>query len=351
MKLEIDYPEEISPQELDRRLARGWFRSGPVIFAGSVLHVDDQIRQLVHLRVRLDLPDPSRSRRRLLRRNRARYRCTVGPARVDAARERLYALTSERFLGLVPKELHGLALGEIPGVFDTREVCVFDGDTLVAVSYFDLGSRSVASILGLHDPGHARHSLGIYTMLEEMEYARSRGARWYYPGYVIPDLPGFDYKLRLGPTQFLDPDGRWRARAHPPLDSPDARRATARVQALQDALSARGVAYRHRIYPAFWLGHTALGDPRCLKGMSHLACDGSGTAGEHLVAEHLPDEDLFVAAWVSAMPDVDALEAVVPTADTEQRYERRVLLYERTLARSPFEHDIADIVRAACATP
>lgn len=350
MKIEIDYPAEISPTELDRRLARGWFRSGPVIFRAALLHVDDRLRQLVHLRVRLDLDDPSRSRRRLLRRNRDRFRCTVGPAQIDEERIALYEQTRERFIGLVPSDLAGLALGELPGVFDTREVCVFDGDALVAVSYFDLGKRSVASILGLHDPRYARHSLGIYTMLEEMDFARQTGARWYYPGYVIPDLPGFDYKLRLGPTQYLDRRGRWRARVHPPTNTPDADRATRRLNEVQAALGSRGVPFEHRIYPAFWLGHTQLSDRACLRGMWHLRCSSPKDDGSRLVVEHLPDDDLFVAARVRAMPGVDAFEAVEPNLDMEVRCERRVLLYDDTLCSTSSAQEVADAVVTARAT-
>ena len=42
-----------------------------------------------------------------------------------------------------------LSAGFAGTVFDTREVCVYDGDRLIAVSYFDLGEQSMASLLGL----------------------------------------------------------------------------------------------------------------------------------------------------------------------------------------------------------
>lgn len=346
MKIEIEYPSELSATELDRRLAQGWFRSGPVIFRAPVLHVDEHLRQLVHLRVRLDLDDPSRTRRRLLRRNRERFRCTVGKAQVDDARRDLYLQTRKRFIGLVPRDLEVLALGELPGVFDTREVCVYDGDGLVAVSYFDVGRRAVAGILGLHDPRFARHSLGIYTMLEEMAFARQLGARWYYPGYVIPDLPGFDYKLRLGPTQYRNDEGRWRTRVHPPSGTPDADHATARMRSMKTALGVRGVPADPRVYPAFWLGHTQLTDKPCLAGMWHLRCSPPDEPG-HLVVEHLPDSDVFIAAWVHAMPLVDAFEAVEDDPEMEERCERRVLLYKKLLLRSDDVEQIADVVAEA----
>lgn len=81
------------------------------------------------------------------------------------------------------------------------------------MSYFDVGRESLASLLGLYDPAYARFGLGIYTMLEEIEFARARELRFFYPGYVVPGLRSFEYKLELGPVQVLGEDGGWSARA------------------------------------------------------------------------------------------------------------------------------------------
>ena len=75
---------------------------------------------------------------------------------------------------------------------------------LIAYSYFDLGSNSAASIIGIYDPKLATFSLGYYTMLLEMQYCIEQGIRYYYPGYLVPGYDRFDYKLRLGPMQYYE---------------------------------------------------------------------------------------------------------------------------------------------------
>ena len=48
-------------------------------------------------------------------------------------------------------------------------------------------------------------------MLLEMQFGMERNLEYYYPGYVVPDYPAFDYKLRIGNCEFFDSYGKdWR---------------------------------------------------------------------------------------------------------------------------------------------
>ena len=96
-------------------------------------------------------------------------------------------------------------------IFDTRQIEVFDGDELVAFSFFDIGKTSAASIQGVYATDYAKHSLGFYTMLLEISYCMEKGMDFYYPGYVVPGYDRFDYKLRIGDCQFFDlTDRSWK---------------------------------------------------------------------------------------------------------------------------------------------
>ena len=50
---------------------------------------------------------------------------------------------------------------------ETRELCVFEGSELIAISYIDLGHDSVSGIYGMFEPSCSRRSLGIYTILKD----------------------------------------------------------------------------------------------------------------------------------------------------------------------------------------
>lgn len=310
MQIQADIPEYVSPEELDERLAAGWWRTGSLMLRTSLLHLGRRMHEVVHLRAAIGRPSSSRSARRVLRRNRARFRVVVGPAVVDDARRALYAKTRPRFMGPVMDELGDLALPERREAFDTREVAVYDGDALVAVSYFDVAERSVAGILGLYDPAYARCSLGRFTMLEEIEWARAADCHYYYPGYVVPGVPAFDYKLDLEALEFLGRDGHWRPLLAPPPISSRVERLEERLDAVLAGLARRGHPARKVIYPAFWLGRWPRANRRFLAGQRHLQCAErhSDTHRQVFVIDHLTDRDAFVVGWARAMEDVDTFE-------------------------------------------
>ena len=86
---------------------------------------------------------------------------------------------------------------------------VFDKDRLIASSFDHLGLRGMAGNYCIYDQAEKARSLGVYTMLLEIEYARRLGKRYYYPGFVY-DLPSeFDYKLNFNGLEYFDWWGNW----------------------------------------------------------------------------------------------------------------------------------------------
>ena len=149
-------------------------------------------------------------------------------------------------------------------MFDTQEVCVYDGDRLIAVSYFDLGDRSMASLLALYDANYDHYSLGVYTMLKEIEYGQHTGRKWYYPGYVL-DLPSsFDYKLNLGQMEYYTPSKRWGKYANFKRELSVAHRLRTAMHQLSGALSEEQIASTAWYYPFFSMGYMPLWKDRFL---------------------------------------------------------------------------------------
>ena len=344
---EVEIPDAISAATLDRRMAEGWFRTGPVFFRADMICLEESIQGLVHVRLPLTDDAPSRSRRRLLRRNRERFRVEVGPAQVDSARRHLYEATKPRFMSFVSSDVEPLVLGDGREVFDTRECAVYDADRLVAVSYFDVGAESVASQLALHDPEYARDSLGFYTLLEEIEYSREIGARFFYPGYVIPGIPSFDYKLRIGAVQYLE-GSRWRRRAEAPRRVPGADRYARRIRALERALTREGVEFQARFYPAFWIGYLRWTDSvPFLCGMIHLRLRTADERGGLLLIEYSPDEAEFLLCRARVAEEIDVMEGYDAPGSHAKAYELRALYRQVELFRNASAREVAVAAREA----
>lgn len=212
----IRHPSALTGAQLDAFLALGWYRMNQTIFTTTHSFIEHLLdfRPVWWLRFPVDGIAPHASHSRLRRRN-AGFRVELlSPYRPHPTHELLY----NRYLESVPfdgySSIHdALYYDAEHNIYDTHALQVWDGDRLVAMGIFDTGERSGASILHFYDPDYARFSPGKYLILLTMDVLRARGCAWYYPGYVVTDVPRFDYKLFLGKeaAAYFDPSSQsWR---------------------------------------------------------------------------------------------------------------------------------------------
>lgn len=204
MFAEKHYPESLNPDELDTYLAKGWYRMGQSIFTTHFLCFEQRFYSAIWIRQDLQGFTFGKRSRKLMRANNSRFRTVVRQGKIDLDKERLYQRYRRDFSGvLAPTLKDSLLDGEENNIYNTFEVCIFEGERLIGFSFFDLGTTSAASILGVYDPAYKPYSLGYYSMLLEMEYCLKIGLRYYYPGYVVPGYSRFEYKLRIGQVDFF----------------------------------------------------------------------------------------------------------------------------------------------------
>jgi len=253
MFTEIHFPVEILPKELDNYLAKGWFRMGQMIFTCHVLCFRDQVYSTVWIRLEMEDYIFKKSARKLLLKNDKLFKTIIRKAIFDREKQKLYEGHKERFEGYIPNTLKESLFGmEEENLYDTYEVCVYEKDKLIAVSFFDIGSDSIASIMGLYDPDYSQFSLGIYTMLCEIEYGKEHDKKYYYPGYVVPDYKKFDYKLRVGKMDFYDvPSGSWKPIEELIKEVLPAETMRRMLSALQKALAEKRILSKLLIYPFY----------------------------------------------------------------------------------------------------
>lgn len=191
--------------DLDSFLLKGWFRSGQSINTSTILNFKSQLYSPV--RVRLPLKDHQfkKSLKKLWNKN-SHFTTICRPIILDEEKERLYKYFEKKYKNEVPVTLLKYLLdGNDESIYNTYEVAIYDNDELIATSFFDLGEKCVASILGFYNTSYKKYSLGIYTMLAEIQFAIDNGFEFYFPGYVVPGYPIFDYKLRIGELEYYEP--------------------------------------------------------------------------------------------------------------------------------------------------
>lgn len=279
--------DKLAPTELDDYLERGWFRIGQTLMTCRVVLFDGALRTALWTRLPLHGHRFRKSSRKQLARNQRRFRVESHDHVVlDDQREELYQRYRDVARGERSPTLEDFLYGDTEPreLFDTHEIDLWDGDRLVAFSWFDMGARTCQSLMGVYDPDYASHSLGFTTMLLEIEYAMARGCEHFYPGYVLPGEPAMDYKLRIGSVEFHDPDldtwRPWRELGEHELSESRMRRA---LRAAANELATYGVRVVLRMYPMFeapaW--HDQLRG--CLDAPLVLVCDPKPLARRQLL--------------------------------------------------------------------
>ena len=197
--------QQLAPQEMDSLLANGYYRNGPDACANSVRFMGRAWVSAVMLRVRLSDFVWKKRLRKLLRSNGEKFSFHFQPFEPSVEMEALWQKYKREVHGWanVPKlEMH-LLRGQPAASFNTWELCVFFESRLVAFSVFDRGERSIASLEAAYDSSLNKNSLGVYTMLLEIEHCIEQGLDFYYPGFFPKGDPMFDYKLRPGNLEFF----------------------------------------------------------------------------------------------------------------------------------------------------
>ena len=203
------FVQRVTPQQLDTLLADGWRHFGEQFFRYSLGVHEAEIRRVTPLRIRLDNFFLSKSQRRVLRQN-SDLNVTFRPVEVTDESADLFQRHKQRFKFGVPDSLYDFLSDDPANVpCEALEVAVHDRGELVAASYFDVAASSVSAVYGMFDPDLSSRSLGIFTMLKEIEFAISNGKEFYYQGYAYEGESFYDYKKRFHATECFDWKGNW----------------------------------------------------------------------------------------------------------------------------------------------
>jgi len=203
------YAESVSPAQLDILLADAWRHFGTHFFRYNLAVYRGEIRRVIPLRVRLSDFRLSKSQRRILRKNDDLH-TEIRPIAITLESEALFHEHKQRFDHGVPGSIYDFLSHEPATVpSDGRELAVYCEYKLVAVSYFDVGEISVSSIYAVFAPDESARSLGIFTMLKEIEYAIETGRTLYYQGYAYEGESFYDYKKRFSALEQFDWKGEW----------------------------------------------------------------------------------------------------------------------------------------------
>ena len=210
---ESKYLLHTRPAQLDALWKEGWRHFGTHFYRYSWASYNDVLCMVVPLRVDLEGYKHNKRFKKILSKNKS-FETVVQPVSLTAEHHTLFDRHKEKFTHTIPQDIY-VFLSRQPDKIPnpTYQINIYDRDNgkLVACSFFDIGEEAISSVYGMYDPDYHSHSLGIYTMLMEIEYAKEHNKKYYYHGYSY-DFPSmYDYKKRFPNIQAYD----WRVWQEP----------------------------------------------------------------------------------------------------------------------------------------
>jgi leucyl-tRNA---protein transferase len=203
------YTSQVSSEQTDVLLAEGWRHFGEHFYRYNLGYYKYDIRTVYALRVNLEKFSFSKNQRRVLRRNQD-LRTVIRPIEVSEEKEALFDCHKQRFEYGVPDSLYDFLSYEPATVpCEGLEVCCYRDKELLAAAFFDVGKEAISSVYAMFNPEETARSLGILTMLLEINYAYQSGKKFYYHGYAYEGNSFYDYKKRFRGLESYDWNGRW----------------------------------------------------------------------------------------------------------------------------------------------
>lgn len=200
---------EVLPRQLDFLLANGWRHFGEHFFRYNVGFYKTDIRLVIPLRIRLSRFSISKSQRRIIRKNHD-LQIAIRPIEITEEKKILFEKHKQRFDHGVPDSIYDF-LSNSPAKVpcEAWEICLYDKEKLLAASFFDVGETSISGIYAMFEPEEKQRSLGILTMLIEIDFAAKNNKTFYYQGYAYEGESFYDYKKRFSATEKFDWKGNW----------------------------------------------------------------------------------------------------------------------------------------------
>jgi arginine-tRNA-protein transferase len=202
---EAFWVDQLDPAMYQKLLARGFRRSGRIVYRPRCR----SCRECRQMRVPVDQFAPSRSMRRIMKRN-ADLEVRLGPPVADEEKFELYV----RYL----RHQHN---GSMARTFDAFREFLYDsplpsiefayrlGDRLIGVSIADRVPDGLSSVYMFFDPAFAERSLGTFSVVWELEHCRREQLAYYYLGFFVSGCDKMSYKARFAPNEILVGDDRW----------------------------------------------------------------------------------------------------------------------------------------------
>lgn len=209
--LEVRLVASMSPQEYSVLLEEGWRRFGMQLFRP----VCPSCNQCRSVRIPVDRFTPSASQRRTWRNNqhlRAELHSPFATQEIVNLYNRYQRFMSQhRNWELQQADMDSYFRQFVAGSgCGAKQWLFFDGVTLVGTALMDEVPDAISLVYCFYHPDWRAHSIGTWSILTQLEYAKRKGLANAYLGYWVEACQSLAYKSKYQPLEERGDDGIWR---------------------------------------------------------------------------------------------------------------------------------------------
>ncbi|PCI24725.1 MAG: arginyltransferase [SAR324 cluster bacterium] len=179
-------------------ISNGFRRNGDFFYKNSCRNC----KQCISLRIPVNQFLPSRSQKRVWRKNQD-LRITHAPVTFDEESYNLYQSYSQnRHQSTTTREEYCQFL--IHSAVETIMMRYYLADKLVGVGWLDLLPDSISSVYFAFDPELLTRSLGVFSIMKEIEFCREHQKSYLHLGFWVKENQAMKYKSNYQPHQLLN---------------------------------------------------------------------------------------------------------------------------------------------------
>ncbi|TAF63790.1 MAG: arginine-tRNA-protein transferase [Cytophagales bacterium] len=203
---------EIAPFFLDTLWAEGYRNFGSYFFRyqyDTIPFYFTEPAAIIPLRINIDKFEWAKSQKKIIHKNQD-LECKWQAINIDQERENLFHKHKQRFKENIPNNVRNFIGEEEDYQTDnTKEIACYFNGKLIAVSFVGVGQNALSSIYAMFDPDYNDRSLGVFTLLQEIEQVKKMQMQYLYLGYAHQVPSFYDYKKKFYGLEAFDWNGNW----------------------------------------------------------------------------------------------------------------------------------------------
>ena len=192
---EYFYAYEVNEREFDEFLSSGWRRFGLFFFRPAC----DGCKQCIPLRVSCSQFRPTKSQRRVLRKN-ENTQVKLSPPNYRDEIFNIYRKHSRIKFGQ-DSELSRFKESFFTAAVPSAQSEYYIDGKLIGVGFIDISLNALSSVYFIYDPDYSAYSPGNFSIMKEVEIGRELGVAHYNLGYWIDGNKSMSYKGNFSPHQ------------------------------------------------------------------------------------------------------------------------------------------------------